>query len=119
VELLADNAKVLRSKGYELMHEGDFFEVIPSEKYDRVVMNPPFERQADIDHVLHAWKFVKPGGRLVSIMASSVAFRENRKTTEFRELLEQHGSMEHNPAGSFLASGTGVNTVTIVMDKAA
>ncbi|PWT78599.1 MAG: SAM-dependent methyltransferase [Bacteroidetes bacterium] len=119
VELLPDNAKVLRDKGYHLLHEGTFFDVLPAPEYDRVVMNPPFEKQADIDHVLHAWKFVKPGGRLVAIMASSVAFRENRKTVEFRELLERYGFMEHNPAGSFKASGTMVNTVTVVMDKAA
>ena len=117
VELLPDNVKVLKGKGYEVIHEGDFLTVTLAPKYDRVVMNPPFEKQADIDHVLHAWKFVKPGGRLVSIMAASVAFRENRKTTEFRELLGQYGRLEHNPAGSFKESGAMVNTVTVVMDK--
>lgn len=118
VELLSDNVKVLEGKGYRV-HAGDFLATSPAEEYDRVVMNPPFEKQADIDHVLHAWKFLKPGGRLVSIMAASVAFRENRKTTEFRELLESHGFMEHNPAGAFKSSGTMVNTVTVVLDKAA
>ncbi len=73
--------------------------------------------QADIDHVLHAYKFLKPGGRLVSIMASGVIFRENRKTVEFRKLLNACGTFEHNPVGSFKESGTMVNTVIIVMDK--
>ena len=117
VELLPDNVKVLEGKGYKMLHEGTFFDVIPKAAYSPVVMNPPFEKQADIDHVLHAWNCVVPGGRLVAIMASSVTFRENSKTTNFRKLLNQHGFVEHNPAGAFKASGTMVNTVTVVLDK--
>lgn len=73
--------------------------------------------QADIDYVLHAYKFLKPGGRLVSIMSSSVTFRENRKTVEFRELLNACGTFGHNPEGSFKESGTMVNTIIVVMNK--
>lgn len=116
VELLPENITILEQKGYRVI-SGDFLEVEIAPMYDRVVMNPPFEKQADIDHVLKAWECVKPGGRLVSIMASNVVFRENRKTVEFRELLESHGTLEHNPVGSFKESGTMVNTVIIVMDK--
>ena len=119
VELLADNAKVLRTKGYNMLHEGTFFDVVPTPIYDKVVMNPPFEKQADIDHVLHAFKFLKPGGRLVSIMASSVTFRENKKTLDFKALVDRQGFIEHNPAGAFKESGTMVSTVTVVLDKAA
>lgn len=116
VELLSENITILEQKGYRVI-SGNFLEVEIAPIYDRVVMNPPFEKQADIDHVLKAWEYVKPGGRLVSIMASNVVFRENRKTVEFRELLESHGTLEHNPVGSFKESGTMVNTVIIVMDK--
>ena len=118
VELLPENVVVLNSKGY-MVAQGDFLYIIPEPTHDRIVMNPPFASpaQSDVDHVLHAWKFLKPGGRLVAIMASSVAFRENKKTVDFRELLDRHGFMEHNPVGSFKASGTMVNTVTVVMDK--
>jgi hypothetical protein len=116
IELLPDNAAALESKGYRV-HQGCFLGVEAKGLYNRVVMNPPFARQADIDHVLHAWDCVASGGRLVSIMASSVAFRENKKTVDFRALIDQHGSMEHNPVGSFKASGTMVNTVTVIMDK--
>ena len=73
--------------------------------------------QADIDHVLHAFKFLKPGGRLVSIMASSVTYRENKKTIDFRELINRQGFIEQNPVDAFKASGTRVNTVTVVLNK--
>jgi hypothetical protein len=115
VELLPENAKVL-GKRYKTLCT-DFLSVDPSELYDRVVMNPPFEKQADIDHVVHAWKCVKHGGKLVSIMSSGVMFRENRKTVEFRRLVDEYGYFERLPEGSFKESGTMVNTCIVVMDK--
>jgi len=33
-------------------------------------MNPPFENGADIKHIQHAMKMLKPGGRLVAICAN-------------------------------------------------
>jgi predicted RNA methylase len=117
VELLPDNVRVLKDKSFNVIHEGDFLSMVPVAMYDRVCMNPPFERQQDIDHVMHAWKFLKPNGRLVAIMASSVAFRENKKTVEFREFLTANGHLEHNPEGAFKESGTMVNTVTVVLYK--
>lgn len=81
---------------------------------DVVVMNPPFSKQADIDHVLHALTFLRPGGRLAAIMSASVLFRTNRKAAAFRELVESKGGVfEALPDGSFLASGTGASTVML------
>jgi predicted RNA methylase len=117
VELLPENVKVLKDKSFNVIREGDFLAMKPTPIYDRVVMNPPFEKQADIDHVMHAWKFLKAPGRLVAIMSASVAFRENKKTTDFRELVRQYGFYEHNPEGSFKESGTMVSTVTVVLCK--
>jgi hypothetical protein len=117
VELLPDNIKVLKDKGYNVLHEGSFLDLQPEAKYDKIIMNPPFEKQADIDHVTHAFKFLKHGGRLVSIMASSVGFRQNKKTLDFRGILDTHGYTQDNPVGSFKESGTMVNTVTVVLNN--
>lgn len=113
VELLEANVKVLREKGFKAQ-QCDFPTIKPK-PYDRVIMNPPFERQQDIDHVLHAYRCLKKGGILVSIMSSGVTFRENKKTVEFRKLLDW---FEPNPEGSFKASGINVNTVTVVLGNA-
>lgn len=97
----------------------DFLTVTPSESYDRVVMNPPFAKQDDIRHVLHAWKFLKPGGRLVAVMSNGVTFRSTPLTTQFFALKEsQYGTLHPLPEGSFKESGTGVNTVIAVVPKA-
>lgn len=116
-ELQRQNIAVLGAEtlGFTVT-EGDFLDMAPEQDYDRVVMNPPFEKQADIKHVLHALQFLKPGGRLVSVMSSSVKFRENRLTAEFRDLVySRGGSMEDLPENSFKESGTGVNTVIVVI----
>lgn len=94
----------------------DFLTVEP-EPTDRVVMNPPFSRQQDIQHIEHAWQFVKPGGRLVSIASVGVAFRQDRRATAFRELVDEFGSIQDNPDGAFKASGTDVRTVTVVLAR--
>lgn len=92
----------------------DFLSLAPEAVYDRVVMNPPFMGQADIKHVLHALRFLKPGGLLVSVMSASVGFRENKLTQDFRALVHARGGdIEALPDESFKASGTLVRTVTV------
>lgn len=96
----------------------DFLLAIPEPKFDRVVMNPPFNKaRADIHHVLHAFKFLKPGGRLVAIMPSGVRFRDDKLTNEFRALVFSCGTIEDLPEGSFKESGTQVNTVLVTLNK--
>lgn len=87
-------------------------------KFDRIIMNPPFSGQADIEHVTHALKFLNEGGRLVAIMAAGAEFRQDRKAREFRDLIEgMGGTIEGLPAGSFESSGTKVNTVLVNVTK--
>jgi predicted RNA methylase len=94
----------------------DFLTLTPSPIYDGVVMNPPFDKQADIKHVLHALKYLKPDGLLVSVMSSGVTFRDNKLTTEFRDLIRARGGdIEALPEGSFKESGTMVNTVIVTI----
>lgn len=114
VEILPANCRVLRAKGYEPV-EDDFLtaRLLP---VDRVVMNPPFERKQDIEHVERALTHIKPGGRLVSVMASGIRHNSDRKTAAFRSMVEQRGWIEDNEPGSFKAAGTNVNTVTVVIN---
>jgi len=96
---------------------GDFLLVEPEPKFDRVVMNPPFSRQADIDHVTHAARFLKPGGRMVAIMAAGTMFRTNSKAVQFRHWVQSlGGSMEELPDGAFRSSGTMVKTCIVTFD---
>lgn len=87
-------------------------------KFDRVVMNPPFTKSQDIDHVRHAFGCLKPNGRLVAIMSAGPFFREDHKARDFREWLDQLDSVtEELPVDTFKVSGTTVNTRLVTIDK--
>lgn len=122
-EILPENIGILRSKGYEVNRD-DFIPFADDLngcgiKFHRILMNPPFERQADIDHVTTAYNLLAPNGILVAIMSVGVTFRENRKTVEFREkILEPHCThLEHLPNGTFKESGTMVNTILLRLER--
>jgi hypothetical protein len=117
VEIEPTNRQVLREKGYKLVGKNFLKYKKKKPLYDKIVMNPPFSRQQDIDHVLHAWKLLKPGGRLVSVMSGGTEYRQNKKALAFQELWNVYGYIEPLPPGSFEESGTGVNTVLVILDK--
>ncbi len=78
--------------------------------YDRIVMNPPFDRERDIDHVMHALKFLAPGGLLTAIMSAGTEFRQTRKATAFRDLMDSMmAGWRDLPPGSFSSVGTNCN----------
>jgi phospholipid N-methyltransferase len=85
--------------------------------FDRVVMNPPFAKQADIDHVMHAWSFLKDGGRLVAIMSAGWTFRTNSKSEQFQQFVASQGRWWPNDDDAFKQSGTMVKTVSVVLYK--
>jgi predicted RNA methylase len=115
VEKMPENAQWLRDHAMvETVLQADFLDVEPDPVFDRVIMNPPFSKRQDIKHVMHALKFLKPGGRLVAVMPSSVNFRQDKLTADFRKLITH---MERLPEGSFKSSGTMVGTVIVVIDK--
>lgn len=117
-ELMQDNYAKLVDLNLPLASvlKDDFLMVAPIQVYDRVVMNPPFLKQSDIKHVLHALKFLKEDGLLIAVMSSSVTFRDNKLTTDFRKLVEDRGGeIESCPDGSFKESGTMVNTVIVTI----
>lgn len=74
-------------------------------KFDRIIMNPPFENGADIKHILYALTFLKPGGRLVAICANGP-----RQNEVLRPMTD---TWEELPADTFKAAGTSVRTVLL------
>jgi phospholipid N-methyltransferase len=116
-EIQSVNRDILMRKGFNVVG-AEFVDRLDDNHYDRIVMNPPFSRQQDIDHVNYAYSLLKPGGRLVAIMSASVKFRDNRKAQEFKQLIKDIGAEIVNlPENSFKASGTCVNTVGVSMNR--
>jgi predicted RNA methylase len=120
VEMQPELAAKLTDEGiYRRVVCADFLRLRPEPRYDRVVMNPPFDLQRDIDHVTHALKFLKPDGELVAIMSAGTEFRETAKAKAFRKLVidQMRGRFTDLPAGSFAEVGTNVNTLILHVRK--
>lgn len=128
VEVQEHLAGQLADKGHDV-RLGDFLTMKPAslgELFDVIVMNPPFDLGRDCDHVRHALQFLKPGGRLVAIMSAGTRYREDKRATSFRALVEKvqarprwGGRLDDPfrdlPAGSFAHAGTMVNAVTLAI----
>lgn len=111
--------EILTLKGYNLIAD-DFLQLSRAEagEFDRVIMNPAFENGADMIQIRHAYNMLAPDGVLVSIMAPSFEYRNDRRSTEFRDWLNTvNATWESLPNGSFKSSGTGVATRLLVIER--
>jgi 16S rRNA G1207 methylase RsmC len=77
--------------------------------HDCVLMNPPFSKGQDVAHILHALKFLKPGGRLVALCANGP-----RQQAELRPLA---ATWEALPDGIFGDQGTNVRAALMTMTR--
>ncbi|MEW2568357.1 methyltransferase [Streptomyces sp. NPDC047070] len=111
-------ADILREQGHcRRVFAGDFLAQDPmeyAEGIDKVVMNPPFSN--GLDHILHAVQFMKDDGVLVSVMSQGLMWWSDRKSVEFREIVEEvGGEIEALPDDSFAVSGTNVRTCVVFL----
>lgn len=87
-------------------------------RFDRIVANPPFAKNQDIDHIYEMYGCLKSGGRLVTVASRHWLDSNNRKETEFRMWLQSLDSETILlDAGEFSESGTKIATCIIVINK--
>jgi SAM-dependent methyltransferase len=88
--------------------------------YDKVVMHPPFSDDADMRHVMHAHRFLKPGGRLVAVMSPRWTLRQDVVSAKFMDFvrLEKYKWLPL-PDNSFEECGANVPAGILVLDKVA
>jgi protein-L-isoaspartate O-methyltransferase len=111
IEIDVRLADALRLQGNADVIACDFLQLEEPEdastKFRRVLMNPPFGKGQDCQHIRHALKFLKPGGRLVAICADGP-----RQQAELRPLAT---TWEELPDGTFRDQGTNVRTVLLTV----
>jgi predicted RNA methylase len=66
-------------------------------RVDACVMNPPFNKRQDVDHVTRAFSLLRPGGRLVSVVSGMAVHRTDTKGREFAALVARCGSYRDLP----------------------
>lgn len=122
-ELMEDNYKVLRTKENELDFEVvhcDFLGQVEkdSKKYDKIIANPPFTKNQDIEHVYAMFKCLKDGGKIVSVMSNHWRNSTNAKETNFREFIESvDAEIYEVDAKTFKESGTNIASCIVVINK--
>jgi hypothetical protein len=108
IEYHPGRAAEARAKGHAVL-TANFLEHPATAEFDRVVMNPPFYGRHYIQHVRHAYKFLRPGGTLVSILPATARYDHAELQGDWRDL----------PVASFAEAGTNVPTTMLKMRKAA
>ena len=110
VELNQELAKRLRvTYACADVHEKDFLGCNGDlGKFDRVLMNPPFQNGDDIKHIQHALTMLKPGGMVVALCANGP-----RQEAKLRPIAT---SWEELPTDTFKDSGTGVRAVLLTIE---
>ena len=86
--------------------------------YSKIIANPPFSKNQDIDHVLEMYACLRKGGRIVSITSESWMNGNQKKQLNFQQWVQDvNASIYDIPKGSFKQSGTMVGGKILVIDK--
>ena len=101
---------------------GNFLRVPATPVYTHVVMNPPFYGTHWMQHVVHAFDFLAPGGTLVAVLPATAELGESSKHKTFRSWATKYSSygrlrFDELPAESFADSGTRINTCYLTLHK--
>jgi len=86
--------------------------------FDKIIANPPFSKNQDIDHIYKMYDCLKDGGRIVTVASRHWETSSNKKETQFRNWLDEVGAkIQKVPSGTFKESGTMISTCIIVINK--
>jgi len=117
-EIMDVNLEFLKENNIDGEFLGKDFLSYDSEKlFDKIIANPPFSKNQDIDHVMKMYSHLKVGGKLVSIMSKHWTFANEKKSREFKEFVENNGYYETVDSGVFKESGTNIETAIVVLGK--
>lgn len=106
IEVHAGRAAAARANGHDVL-TANFLECPAKPDFDFVVMNPPFYGRHYIKHVQHALEFLKPGGRLVSILPATAHYDHGELKGRWHDL----------PVASFAEAGTNVPTGLMILGR--
>ena len=119
VEPLMENSDVLRKKGYN--HTVETFESFKektTQKFDRIIMNPPFAGQKDALHLMMAYELLKQNGVLTAIISENALYYQTEISDTLRSFLKEHNAhIENVPSNAFEESGTTIETVIVKIVK--
>ena len=107
----------LKLQGFNLLGD-DFLHSQPRPIYNRIIANPPFGNNGVARHTTHAFQFLKPGGRLITL-AHHYRLQPSRTDRAFFTWLQQNNARFLNCRRAFKYSDrvTNIPLQIIVVDK--
>ena len=100
------------------LHKSDFLDVDEEEKFDYIIANPPFAKNADIRHFRKMFSVLKTGGCMCCIISSHALECKGREESEFKKwMYSLQPDVIALPAGTFKAAGTDVRTFMVTVQK--
>ena len=116
-ELMPENREFLHSLGNVILLGEDFAKDSVG-SYSKIIANPPFANNQDIDHVRLMYDRLEEGGTLAVITSPHWKFASEKKCDVFRRWIDEvHGQVFEIGAGEFKESGTSISTMAIVIKK--
>lgn len=116
-ELMPENRELLHTLDNVILLDEDFTkESVGS--YTKIIANPPFSGNQDIEHVRLMYERLEEGGTLAAITSQHWKFSSEKRCVDFRKWLEEvHGEVFEIGAGEFKESGTSIGTMAVVIRK--
>lgn len=94
IEVDPINRKILQEQGFNLIGT-DFLETAIAEEYDLIVMNPPFQGEVFVDHIMKAYSHLRVGGLMGAIAPADPIIRASTpRMLNLRNLVASQGYFE-------------------------
>ena len=117
-ELMDVNTIILNKSGLRFNLIGEDFFKHKGKNYSKIIANPPFTKNQDIDHLKEMHKCLSRGGRLVCITSESWVSGSQKKQIDFKNwLVEVKAKIIDIEKGTFKESGTLVGGKIVVINK--
>ena len=116
-ELMPENREFLHTPTNAIGLDEDFTKDSVG-SYTKIIANPPFTGNQDIEHVRLMYDRLEEGGTLAAITSQHWKFASEKKCIDFRNWLKEvHGEVFEISAGEFKESGTSISTMAVVIKK--
>ena len=117
-ELMPENRQFLSEMENVRLVGEDFTQSGRTGQYDVIVANPPFANNQDIAHLRRMYAWLKPGGTVAAITSVHWRFGQEQACISFRKWMKEVNAQTYRIGeGEFTSSGTGVDTMAIVITK--
>ena len=117
-ELMDVNTLILKKSGLSFNLIGEDFLKNEGKTYSKIIANPPFTKNQDIDHLKAMYNCLSRGGKLVCITSESWVNGSQKKQVEFKNWLDEiEAEVIDIEKGAFKESGTAVGGKIVIINK--